>query len=433
VRSTSLLVALLAAAAAPATAAGAGPAGFSDPVAIGSGAAHETAAALADDGGGALAWTELDRRGPALHVALRDDARQPWRASRLGVGARVIRDPQVVVTPRGDTVLAWSEVAGCGCRQDVALAVAAPRGDVGAVRRFAVANAFAFPRLVVLRSGAVLLAFRDAPPRLAARLRVALRPASGGRFGAPRTLATHASRLALAAPGENAVVAWSTPPPRTGADRTLFALRLDDRGRACGAPVVISHAADAEVRLAGSVDGFWIVSWLRPRAAGRPLALFTRAFEQSLRPARPVQPPVGTVFGAPAAVSMAISGRALATATTLGAGGVSVFAARSIFGGPWTDHQELTAQPCPVIGDPRPVLFGQPLVLWTQPREQPGAVVYDVLVARRLGHVAFAPPELLSAGAPGGQAGGLVVAMGGEHVLVAWPAPGGGLLAVERG
>jgi hypothetical protein len=435
VRSTSPLVALLAVAVAPAAAVAAGPAGFSDPVAVGTGVASATAGALSDDGGGALAWTGVDRTGPALHVALRDDARQPWRASALGVGAREVRDPQLAIAPDGTAVLAWAEVAGGRRRQAVALAAAAPGGDFGAVRRLAVGNAFAaFPRLVVARSGAILLAFRDAPSVPApARLRLAVRPASGGRFGAPRTLATRVSSLALAAPGEGAVVAWSTPPPRIGADRTLYALRLDDRGGARGRPLPISRAAGAEVRLAGSPEGFWIVSWVRPRAPGRPLALFTRTVLQSLRPARPLEPPVGTIFGGAAAVSMAISGRALVTATALGPGGVRVFAARSVFGGPWTAHQELTAKPGAVIGDPRPVLFGEPFVVWTHPRDQPGEPVYDVLVARRVGQVAFAPPEALSAGAPAGRAGGLLVAIGGEHVLVAWAAPGGGLLAVERG
>jgi hypothetical protein len=441
VRSTSLLVALLAAAVAPATAVGAGPAGFSDPVAIGSGGVAQTAGALSADGHGAVAWTGLPGRGATLSIALRDGAGQPWRTSVLGLGGRLLRDPQAVVTPDGDAVVAWGELADAGRRQTVAVVAAPAGGQPGAVRRFAVGNGFgAFPRVVVLPSGAVLLAFRDATALGPGRLRVALRPASGDRFGAPRTVATRASSLAVARSGGGAVMAWTTPRPRTRAGRTLYALRLDGRGRAGGAATIISRSAGGtEVRLAGSPDGQSIVSWLRPRASGgRPAALFTRMFEPSLRPARPLQPPVGTVFGGPAAVAIGLSGRAMATATALGGEptGVRVFGARSAFGGPWTGDQELSAQPSPSTGDPRPLLFasGEAVVFWTQARTQPGAVSYDVLVARRApAQVGFAAPQSLSASSPAGQPSGLVVATGGEHVLVAWPGAAGDLLAVERG
>jgi hypothetical protein len=79
---------------------------------------------------------------------------------------------------------------------------------------------------------------------------------------------------------------------------------------------------------------------------------------------------------------------------------------------------------------------GEALVLWLQPRAQPGPPVYDVLVARRApAQAAFAPPQPVSGAATGDRAVGLVVATGGERILVAWPAPtpGGGMLAVERG
>jgi hypothetical protein len=438
VRSIPLLVALLAVAVTPAAAVGAGPAGFSDPVAIGFGAAARTAGAVGADGTAALAWTGFTREGATLRAALRAGAAGPWRTSALSVDASDIRDPQLVVTPDGDVVLAWAEIAGRGRRHDVALSAAPAGGDFGAVRRIAVGNGFsAFPRLVVLRSGAVLLAFRDAPlPRRMARLRVAVRSAAGDRFGAPGTVATRVTSLALAATGDGALLAWSTPAPRPRADRTLFAQRLDGRGRPTGGALTVARAAGSEVRLAGSADGRAMVSWVRPRRPGRPLALFTRELERSLARARPLLSPVGIVFGGAGAVTMGISGRALAAATALGPGGVRVFAARSAFGAAWSDLQELSIQPAPVVGDPRPVLLpsGEALVAWTQPRAQPGEPVYDVLVAQRpAGQVAFAAPQPLTANLPGGQANGLLAATDGGRVLVAWAAPGGGLLAVERG
>jgi hypothetical protein len=436
-RSISLLVALLVVAVAPAAVA-AGPAGFSDPVAIGSGDAARTAGAVGADGTAALAWTGFTREGATLRAALRTGAAGPWRTSALSVDASDIRDPQLAVTPDGDVVLAWAEITGRGRRHDVALSAAPAGGDFGAIRRIAVGNGFsAFPRLAVLRSGAVLLAFRDAPlPRGRARLRVALRPAGGDRFGAPGTVARRVAALALAATGDGAALAWSTPAPKPRAARTLYALLLDRRAHPRARPLPISQAAGAEVRLAGSPGGASIASWIRPRAAGRPIALFTREFERSLEPARPVLAPVGTAFGGAAAVTVGASGRALAAATALGPGGVRVFAARSAVGAAWSDLQELSVQPTPVVGDPRPVLLarGEALVVWTQPRVQPGGPVYDVLVAQRpAGQVAFAAPQSLTGNLPGGQAAGLLAATGGSRVLVAWAAPGGGLLAVERG
>jgi hypothetical protein len=440
VRSIPLLAVLLAVAVAPTTAVGAGPAGFSDPMAIGTGPAGLTAAAVSADGHAALAWPEFIPGGETvLHVALRDAPARPWRTSRVAVDALGIRDPQLVIAPNGDTVLAWAGFAGGRRHPDLALVTAPPGGDFGVVRRVAVGNAFlAFPRLVVLRSGAVLFAFRDARlPRGTARLRVALRPASGGRFGPPRAVATGAANLALAASGSGAVMAWSAPPAGRGAARALYALRLDGHGWARGAAALISPSVGAAaIRLAGSPDGQSIVSWEGPgRYAG---ARFTRMVEPSLHLARPLPAPVGTPFGGAAAVTMGVSGRALAAATALGAGGVRVFAGRSAFGGPWTDRQELTAQPAPVLGSPRPVLLasGEALVLWLAPRAQPGPPVYDVLLARRApAQAAFAPPEAVSGSATGDRANGLVVATGGEHILVAWPAPApaGGMLAAERG
>jgi hypothetical protein len=439
VRCTLLLVVLLVAALAVAAAAvAAGPAGFADPVPVGAGRANQTAGAVSPDGHAALAWTELGRSGAALHLALRDGVGQPWRTSVLSAGAGALRDPQAVVLPDGDAVVAWAQSrVGAGGRA-VAVVAAPAGGEPGAVRRFAVGDGFAArPRLVALRSGAILLAYRDAPPSAPARLRVVLRPARADRFGAPRTVATRASGLALARSGAGAVVAWPAPRTRGRAGRTLYALRLDGHGRPRGAPVVISHAAaGTEVRLAGSPDGQSIVSWQAPRQAGG--ALFTRMFEPSLRPARPLTPPVGMAFGGPAAVAMGLSGRALATATSLGGQptGLRVVGARSAFGGPWTDAQELSAQATPSAGSPRPLLFasGEGVVLWMQARQQPGAATYDVQLARRApGQAGFAAPEVLSGGAPADQVTGMLVATGGERVLVAWPAPAGGMLAVERG
>jgi hypothetical protein len=443
VRRLPLLISLLASLVlvVPAAAPAAGPAGFSDPVAVGAGKAGQTAGAVSADGRAALAWTAPTRRGEGLNVALRDGAGQPWRTRVVPVRAILVRDPQVVVAPNGDAVVAWAEIADRSRDQAVAVAAAPAGRELGAVRRFAVNNGFsAFPRLSVVGSGAILLAFRDAKLGRPARLRVALRPADSNRFQAPRTVATGASSLALAASGEGAVMAWATPPRRNGADRTLYALRLDGAGRPRGDRILVSHAAGAAIRVA-SGGGLSVVSWVRPRhSPARPPALFTRTLGPGMEPARPLVPPVGTVFGGPAAVAMGLAGHALATATALGGEpiGVRVFAARrSSVRGVWTGHQEVSGQPAsPSVGDPRPLLLasGEAFVFWSQARAQLGLASYDILVARRApAATTFAPPAPLSGAVPGNQVGGLLLATGGEHILAAWPASAGGMFVAERG
>jgi hypothetical protein len=437
VRSILLPAALLAVAIMPAAAA-AGPAGFSDPEPVGTRDVGLTGAAVSADGHAVLAWAEFSGFDAVLHVALRDGARRRWRTSDVEVGAAGMRHLQAAITRRGDTVLAWTAFDS-RTRHPVVAVVAAPSGGhFGAVRRVAVGNGFAaFPRLAVLRSGTVLLAFRDAPlPRGTARLRVRARPAATGLFEAPRTVATDVSRLAVAATGDGALLAWSTPAPRGGVDRALYARPLDGRGRPRASRMAISHRAGAEVRLAGSPDGRAIVSWVRPGFGDVPRTLFTRELERSLQPARPLRTPVGVAFARAAAVTIGAGGRALAAA--MGAGpGVHVFAARSALGGPWREAQELTARPAPVLSSPRPVLLasGEALVLWMQLSADPGPPGFPVLVARQdPADAAFAAPRPVSGVVPGGRATGLVVATGGEHVLVAWPGPttGGGMIVVER-
>ena len=385
-----------------------------------------------------LAWTARAGGGETLHIATRDGAAQPWQAGQLGPDTHEVRDPQAVVAPDGLAVVAWAEVTRGG-RQSVAIATAAGGGVPGAVRRFVVGDGFAaFPRLVVLRSGAILLAFRDARAHAPARLRVALRATASDSFEAPRTVGSDASSLVVAAAGEGAVMAWATPPRGGSANRTLYALRLDAHGHARGGPVVISRTALATVRLAGSPDGRSIVSWLKPGRSpqGRP-PLFTRMFEPTLKPVRLLAPPSGRVVGRPAAVALGASGQTLAAATAIGGEptAVGVFAARSAFGGAWRGAQRLAAPPAPSNGDPRALLLvsGEGLVIWSQARVQPVPLRYDILLARRApGKATFAAPEPLSGAPPSPGQGGLLVTTGGERVLVAWPAAAGGLLAVER-
>lgn len=428
----------------PASAA-AGPLGFSDQVRVGGGIAGQTAGAVSADGHVGLAWTARYGRGEHLRIALRDGAGRRWRRF-IPRAALEIRDPQTAVTPAGDVIFAWAELDDRGRSQDVAVVSAPGAGRLGRIRRFPVQNAFsAAPRLATLRSGAVLLAFRDGRHgSRRARLRVAVRPAGSNRFRDPRTVAEGAGGVALAAAGEGAVVAWPTALPRGRRDRTLYARRLGAAGSAVGRRLLVSRAAAGEVRVAGAPDGRWMVSWIRPgRGGDRPPALFTRPMSPGIRPARPLVAPSGRPVGRrPAALLLTQGAEALAAATTfsLDPFGFGVFTARSLYGGVWTRRQDFAAPGTGMVGDPRLLsASGEALAVWSTAvppsTASPPArfVTYDVLAARRApGSRAFDPPQRLGGDLVALNGSGVVAVAAGDRALVAWPAPAGGLAVVER-
>jgi hypothetical protein len=227
---------------------------------------------------------------------------------------------QALIT-RGRAVVAWAEARRD--RQSVVVATGQPGGALTLLRRVPVADAFAAsPRLARLRSGAVVLAWRDGKFRARSRVRVAT--LDGDRFTAePRTVGTDAAMVVLAPRASGAAVGWvSTYHVRPGTNRsrsllprTLTVVALDVRGAPAGRHMTVGRDVGSTARLAGASDGRLVASWVRPQqirpdpgedrgdapppdAYVPPLA-FTRQLFPRPRPARPVGGPSNIGAGAP--------------------------------------------------------------------------------------------------------------------------------------
>jgi hypothetical protein len=370
----------------------------------------------------------------------------------LGPIVSVARDVQAVVA-RGRAVVAWGEVR----RREQAVVVAT--GHVGGAltvrRRFAVADAFAAsPRLTRLRSGAVVIAWRDGRFRTLSRVRVAT--IDGDRFAtAPRTVGSDAALVVLAARGAGAAVGWTSAYRlRPGAGRTLarralprtLTIRaLDARGLPTGSATTVGRDVGTSVRLAGAPDGRLVASWVRPvqirpypgedrgeapppDAYVAPLT-FTRQVLPRARPARPLGGPSEIAAGAP---SVAFDGgdRAVAAvrvATPRAGPAFDVVTAASSAGGPWSSTS-LVAH----LG------FSGMDPVAVAPATDDVVIVYTALVVADGAPLSWTVAATDATGThplgttTASDGRGVAVARAAARVLVAWPA-GERVQVAERG
>jgi len=177
---------------------------------------------------------------------------------------------QALIT-RGRAVVAWGEARRH--RQSVVVATGRAGAPLTLLRRVPVADAFAASlRLARLRSGAVVLAWRDGKFRARSRVRVAT--PDGDRFtAAPRTVGRDGALVVLAARASGAEVGWisayhvrpGTNRPRSLLPRTLTVVALDARGAPAGRQITVGHDVGSSARLAGAPDGRLVASWMRPQ------------------------------------------------------------------------------------------------------------------------------------------------------------------------
>ena len=415
--------------------------------------AGPVAAAVAPDGAatvaGLLPGVPVQAR---IEVATRSAAGAPWSIAGYATSARVVRDLQVVAGGRGP-VLAWSEARRNS--QSVVVATADTGAHLTVRERIPVANGFsAFPRLAVLGSGRVVLAWRDG--RTSARARVRVATFDGERFtSAPRTAGTDASQIVIAARGGGATVGWISAhrflPRKTKAairrvaPRSLTLRSLDRRGTPAGEAVTAGRDVGASARLAGAPDGRLVASWLRPQkilpypgedrgdpappsAFVSPVA-FTRQMLPAPAPARPVGVAGAVVAGIPH-VAFAAPDQAIAAlrASAVGAGPqFDALTATSTAGGPWPAPQVLAhlgfSNFDPVVVAPA----SGPVVVFTSLIPDPaGRPRWAVGASQASGTQALGTTS-----AADGR--GIGVASGGERVLVAWPSTTGGVQVAEQG
>jgi|GEM_PF-6782832 len=385
-----------------------------------------------------------------IEVATRSAAGAPWRIAGFPTSARLVRDLQVVRGSRG-TVLAWGEVRVHS--QSIVVATADAGAHLTVRERVPVANAFsAFPRLAVLRSGAVAVAWRDGR---GTRSRVRAATFDGDRFSsAPRTVGTDAAQIAVAARGSGAAVGWvATQRPRIRTSRLgvprarprpLTIRALDARGLPSGRATVVARDVDAKARLAGAPGGRLVATWVRPQKirpypgedrgdAPPPSAYinsvaFTREVRPRLLPSRPLSAPGQIALGIP---SVALTGGGAVAALRVSGLGVppafDALTASSDDGGPW---------PAPQLVAHLGFTGLDPVVV--APASGP-VVVYTAFFPAAAG----APRWAVGASGPAGpqvlgtttaaNGRGIAVSRAGERVLVAWPSVTGGVQVAEQG
>ena len=448
---SSLLVTLALVLIVPAPAAGAD---FTPAQALDLPVRGQLAAAVGADGEAVVAGARGDLTDGRVAVATRAGSGARWKTTTLGAGGAIVRDVQAVIGRRG-SVLAWSEIGRRG--QAIVIATAAPGGDLAVRARMAVTNASsAFPRLALLRSGAVVVAWRDGRSG-SRRARVRVATIDGNRFAsAPRTAGTGgATQIVLAARGAGAAVGWvsrhrSLPRKtrlsvRRVAPRTLTIRLLDARGLPAGDATIAGRDIGATARLAGAPDGRLVASWLRPQkirpypgedegAAPPPTAYinqaaFTRQVLPRLLPARPLPVPSG-IAGSVPSVAFDAAGHAVAalsgTAVPNTGPAYDALTAGSTAGGPWSSPQLVAhlgfSRFNPVVVAPA----SGPVVVYSALLQAPGAPSWAVGASDASG------PQVLGA-TSAGDGRGIAVARAGERVLVAWPSATGGVDVAERG
>jgi hypothetical protein len=390
--------------------------------------------------------------GQRVEVATRAGARAPWKVASLGRSAAQARDVQVVVA-RGRAVVAWGEVGRHG--QAVVVATGRVGGALTVRRRLSVADAFAaFPRLAVLRGGAVVLAWRDG--RFGARSRVRVATIDGDRFAtAPRAVGGDAAQVVLTARGAGAAVGWtssyrvrpgsSRASARRALPRTLKVVALGASGLPIGGATIVGRDVGPTTRLAGAPDGRLVASWVRPQrirsypgedrgdapppdADVAPQA-FTRQILARARPARPIGGPNEIAGGAPSVAFDGLDHAVAAVRTsTPGVGpAFDVVAAGSSAGRPWSSTHLVAhlgfsrmdpVAAAPAAGDVVVVYTALVLAVNTPPSWTVAAA--DMTGAHPLGVTTASDGR------------GVAVARAPGRVLVAWPA-GGRVQVAERG
>jgi hypothetical protein len=363
--------------------------------------------------------------------------------------ADLLPDLQLVLTPAGDTVVAWTETHADGLVKGgvpdwffVAVAPAArPFGRPQVIAKGPRADS-ALPRLAALSDGRVVLVWRKARLPHGGELQMAFL-GSDRRFGRSTHLGVDGVAPAVIATSDGgALVSWASTGPqysrRPGQfPHRLFAARLPAGGWRLGRAFEASSSAVAGAKLAAGPDGVVMASWA---SRGRPRGLLAAQIA-------PRRGPVSILrHGEPeaSAASLAVGPDRSTLATFFapsrlrppGSGvpgdadeGSGQWVATGTVAGGFDARIELPTTPPQMPGIPAILSSGEALVAWSQ---RDG----NVLVSRRpTGSTKFEPAEPLGSGQPRSAARPLVtLAQAADHVLIAWPGrgPRGGMIVAER-
>jgi hypothetical protein len=434
-----------------------GAGGFGEPRVVGPGPVSrggilvEPVAALDARGDAALAWSD----GARVHVARRAPG-GVWTARTISRPADGLPDLQLVITPAGDTIVAWTEThadrpvkGGVVVVPDGFLAAIAPAGRPFR-RPQVISNGpradSALPRLVALSDGRVVLVWRTARAPRGGELRMAFLGADH-RFGRSERLGLDGVAPAVVATSDGgAVVSWVSPcrrcahlRPGERLPRRLLAARLPAGGRRLEHPFEISPSAVAGARLAAGPAGVVMASWA---SRGQPAGLLAAQITPRRGPVRVLRPGAPKATAAPIAVGP--DGSTLATFLAPsrlrppGSGspgtadeGPGQWVATGTATAGFRARVELATGSRPLVTASLTILpTGEALVAWSEQLDG------KVVVARKpAGSSEFVPPETLSSDPPRPTTRKLVtLAQAAGHVLIAWPGPDprGGMIVAER-
>lgn len=404
-----------------ATAAKAGPLGWSDPVTVartGGSAVRATATAVAPDGSSRIAWTEAG--GSIASVRVTADGRVGVvRTVATGQGGDV-RGFQMVATDRYEFVLVWA--TGTSLRY----AAAHNRELFRHVHTVARVGSYtsATPDVAALHGGTVAAIWRDYAYRRQDVIRYARR-APGRSFGRARALRAGVYPHVEPTPDGGAVVAIQVGSIGHRTSHVATARR--------GAPVPGAFAS-----VAGRVRFHRLASSRRARSA---VLLWTTREQPPRVRARQVWPRLGKAFDVPGGphpasfeapqMRLGYGGEAIAAWPQYDDGYREVGSLAPAGGGPWSNAAALETDSTGETGPAEIVFrpFGGGFVLYPRTRRQTGPVAYEVAVVDP-GRPAPAQADALG---PGTALRGLSSGWGGGAQVAAWPAPGGASIAFRRG
>ena len=242
--------------------------------------------------GGAVAY--LDDAGGIWATRVRTDG---TTGSPLPVasGQRLVRDLQVVVTDRGETVVVWDTMTSSTSGL-VRYAVAAKGIGFSGARTLASVGVSpsATPQAAALRGGTVAVLFRDVRAGTSHGVLRYARRAPGGTFGSARSLGVDGVQPQVeAAPGGGALLAWG----RGAVGQRSLEVATAKKGATL--PGAASSVAGdvSSLTLAAASDGTAWVTWTRRDATTSGFARRTRAANVSA--VGPVQGLGNVAYGVP--------------------------------------------------------------------------------------------------------------------------------------
>jgi hypothetical protein len=402
-------------------------------------------------GNGTFAFVEREQAG--MVGAVRRGAGSTWTTRTLSTGqAFSVRDPQIAIDPSGTVTALWTVEQS----HSVLMAAVAPPGrGFGAARVVARVNdaSGANPRLVVLASGRVLVAFDDRallrPGLLSSQARLKTLVLDAGRPSAVRDLGVVGAFPAIARAGGGAVLAYVSGAPdcrqSVCAPRPVRATLLGAAGQRTGPTVTVATNSSAafdppRVTSAGS-DA--VVSWVRPAPGTGPSATaFTREFStrplRALSGARPFPIYGGPGAGTPS-IAILAGGDLLGAAVGLPPGGGQPFGGEAQLslapgGGTWQTPTVLSG-PTGWTTVPHVIALGDggALAVFAQARTTvPGPASYEVTAAERSPTGAVTETTLGSTLSTD-DAGGLSSSVAADgQAIVSWPDTTGGVDVVLR-